>query len=271
MTDVFYCLGWDTMSGRSPILGLRQFRILVSAASLWQKTNGKRLWTPSFIRELGPADSIMDSGGFTALSGWSRYPWSLPEYLAAAGELKLHWIAARDWPCEPWGKIRATVPERIERTVEADGEIVDAELPQGSEPLPVIQGWTVEDYVSCIDRLKDAGIVRPKMAVGSCCARKSVREVLPIARAIRRELPGVALHYFGMKVLALREPGFKELADSIDTGAWQRWVPTNERHDAYGNLRLQARSEERMDRFYRYRTLLKGTDQKALDSFAGNE
>lgn len=277
---IYFCLGWDSMNSRSIILGLRQFNILISAAALWQARKPK-LWRPKVPphREL-----LVDSGAFALLSSMPDYPFSLADYLSAAGDLGADWIAARDWPCEPYGRIRVPVPERIRRTVEAAAEIVDAEMPGRARPLPVIQGWAVADYVSCIDQLRERGLIRPRMAVGSCCGRKSVGDVLAIARAVRAELPGTELHYFGLKVTALRAPGFVRLADSIDTGAWQVWNPTGERYapwvdgrcgscgkprtdpgDSPGHLHRMVRSEDRTDRFWRYRRILRPTLQRSID------
>lgn len=279
---IYFCLGWDSMNSRALILGLRQFDILISAAALWQARKPK-LWRPKVPPH---REMLLDSGAFALLESMPDYPFSLEDYLSVAGELGADWIAARDWPCEPYGKIRVPVPERVWRTVEADAEIVDAEMPGRARPLPVIQGWDVADYLSCIDQLRDRGLLRPRMAVGSCCGRKSVAEVLTIARAIRAELPATDLHYFGLKVSALRSPGFSELADSIDTGAWQIWTPTGERYAPWvdgrcascgklredpgpslGHLHLKARAEDRTDRFWRYRAVLRSTPQRSLEGW----
>jgi len=213
---VYFGLDFPSMRAKTEILlGMRQFPILVSASALWQFKPGK-LWRP----KLPPhKELLLDSGAFALLTGKEKnFPFSFEDYAKVADDLNADLIAARDWPCEPWGKIALSVKERIERTVAADIEIVDRFPDRG---LVVVQGWTARDYVDCIDLLRDQGLADRKIvAVGSCCRRTDIHEVMGIARAVRRELPGTKVHYFGLKIQALRQPGFVNLADSTDTTAW---------------------------------------------------
>ncbi len=277
---VYLALDWNTIGMRFyPMLGLGQFHILVSAATLWQKTGGRRFWDYDMPphREL-----ILDSGAFSLLSSMSDYPYSLEDYLAVAVRHRADLVAARDWPCEPWGKIKVPVPERIARTVEADVRICDAPLPDGVRPLPVIQGWFVEDYLSCIDQIRERGALRDTMAVGSCCKRSSIRDVMDIARAIRAELPRTRLHYFGLKIQAMKQPGFGRLADSVDTGAWSfvsggqyyPWADGKcsfcgkpQEYNGKGHLHNKPASSERMHRLYSYLPRLQSTQQTDIEGY----
>jgi len=274
---VFFVLDWSSIESRYPILGSSQFPILISAATLWIRTKGRYLWKPKLPphREL-----IIDSGAFSLLSSLKDYPFSFEDYISLAYDYRPDFIAARDWPCEPYGRIQIDTAERIRRTVEADAQICDATLPNGTRPLPVIQGWTVRDYLSCIGQLREAGLIRPYMAVGSCCKRSNIRQVMEIARAIRAELPTVRLHYFGLKIQAFRQPGFVYLADSTDTGAWALYgkfiapwkdgacsfCGKRQEYEGAGHLHRMPASRERMQRFYAYLRKLVPTEQEVIDA-----
>lgn len=280
---IYLCLDWTSMraDGPYPLLGISQFPILVSAASLWQKGQGRRFWMP----RLAPhREFLLDSGAFSLLSTMPDYPYSVHDYVEVARKLEATHIAARDWPCEPFGRIRVPVEERIRRTVDADAEILDYPDLNGCAPLPVIQGWTPEQYVACIDAMKERGLIRDFMAVGSCCKRTSTAEVMAVARAVRTELPArVQLHFFGLKVTAFRQPGFARIAHSVDTGAWAfldhyaPWVKglcstcgtpkVNDSGRRDGHLHMRPRAEERTHRLYTWLRKAKMTPQRDIGGF----
>lgn len=152
----------------------------------------------------------------------------------------------------------------------------------------MIQGWTLDQYIGCVDSMRERGLLTDYLGVGSVCVRKRVREAMGIARALREALPArTRLHYFGLKIEALRQPGFAQLAESIDTGAWalygkfyaawggdglceycgkERTYEAGTRGDV-GHLHRFPRSDQRLDRFYRYVRVLAETPQTALERF----
>jgi len=96
--------------------------------------------------------------------------------------------------------------------------------------LPVIQGFTIQEYLYCIERYEKNGLIAPYMGVGSVCRRGSTSEIAKILSIIKGELPNVKLHGFGVKksVLDLIP---NNLLHSIDTAAYMygkkidgRWV-----------------------------------------------
>jgi hypothetical protein len=149
----------------------------------------------------------LDSGGFTALNKWGDYPFSIPQYLNLAAHLRPDYYATLDYPCEP--NISRTLhkmtnAERIAATVENTRVQLDMEPMVGhGVAVPVIQGFTLDEYRDCIDQHERAGNIRPYMAVGSMCRRISAAE-------LHRLIPGIAeraaqagatrLHYFGLKL-----------------------------------------------------------------------
>ncbi len=96
----------------------------------------------------------LDSGGFTELAAhgsWERGP-TPAEYVArirryAAEVGGLLWAAPQDWMCEPWmtAKTGLTVAEHQRRTIDNFTQLRD--LAPDLPIVPVVQGWTVADYL----------------------------------------------------------------------------------------------------------------------------
>lgn len=117
MVQVYFCLDWSSLGGisRHPLLGIGQFRILVSAATLWQKRAGRGWWLPPLPPNSG---MILDSGGFSVLkAGANEYPFPVEDYLMVAERYRPTYVAARDFPCEPFiGSMPVEEPARSTRT-----------------------------------------------------------------------------------------------------------------------------------------------------------
>lgn len=168
---------------------------------------------------------VLDSGGFTELSR-PPHAWTIdaPTYAAEVADYdekigRLDWAAPQDWMCEP--SIRAktglTVIEHQARTV---GNYLDLRA-LGAPVIPVLQGWTLGDYLRCVRLYADAGVdlaAAPTVGLGSVCRRQSTVEIAAIIAALHGE--GLALHGFGCKEGALRRAG--DLLASADSLAWSR-------------------------------------------------
>jgi hypothetical protein len=156
------------------------------------------------------------------------------EYLKHASTLCPTSIVSMDWICEP-NAIRKTglsISKHVEKTVTSLGTILNLiehspkirpiRFASGSyfDVIGVIQGWSIEDYLCCIDMLRDQGLILPHMAVGSLCRPNSEKQVIRILRAIKRELPDVKLHGLGVKTSVLKYPEAREILYSVDSAAW---------------------------------------------------
>lgn len=179
----------------------------------------------------------VDSGGFSVLSGskdWpgGSYPWSPSEYAGMVRRWRdevgnLDWAAVQDWMCEEkiLRRTGLTVAEHQRRTVRSAVELRDIapDLPW----VPVLQGFTRDDYFRCVDLYGRAGVDLfngRTVGIGSVCRREDTRE----AEQIIRELAGLGLrlHGFGFKL-----GGVERCADvlaSADSLAWS----DGERHKA---------------------------------------
>jgi hypothetical protein len=173
------------------------------------------------------AEWSLDSGGFTELStygDWSHGP-TPTEYAGRVRRYRdevgrLVWAAPQDWMCEPFITARTglSVTEHQARTV---GNLVELRAIAPDLPwIPVVQGYTVADYLSCVDRYAAAGIdlsVEALVGLGSVCRRQATGEAAEIVTALRAA--GVArLHGFGVKTAGLLRYG--HLLASADSLAW---------------------------------------------------
>ena len=110
----------------------------------------------------------------------------------------LAWAAPQDWMCEPaiiqggwWGRqyfvgTHLTIAERQRRTVE--NLLLLRDLAPDVPFVPVLQGFTVDDYQRCPDLYDRARIdlaAEPLVGLGSVCRRQTTREVHQIITALR--------------------------------------------------------------------------------------
>ena len=171
---------------------------------------------------------FIDSGGFFSSLLQGKYRTSDEDYLQFVRKVKANMFALRDYPCEPdiLKKWRRTVADCIEMTVNHHIKLLELCTDIEAEPIAVLQGWNVDDYLNCIDRFRDQGLITKYMAIGSICRRGSQRQVRKIINIIGKELNNVKLHGFGISLSVLR---YKDVWDSLysaDSGAWDfssRW------------------------------------------------
>jgi hypothetical protein len=165
----------------------------------------------------------LDSGGFTQLQlhgGWPPYAAELyaervDRYRAEIG--RLTWVSPQDWMCEPHMLQRTglTVRDHQERTIANYLEL----RPLIPEVIPVLQGWRLTDYLTCLDLYQSAEIdltAQPVVGLGSVCRRQNTTEIETIVRELHGA--GLALHGYGVKTNGLASYG--RLLASADSMAW---------------------------------------------------
>ncbi|MEV0197393.1 hypothetical protein [Nonomuraea sp. NPDC050691] len=166
----------------------------------------------------------LDSGGFTELSMHGRWMTTPEEYADAVARYadqigQLDFAAPQDWMCEPFMVERTglSVREHQERTVANYLHLrqIAPQLPF----MPVLQGWTLADYLTCMRLYDSAGVnlaALPRVGLGSVCRRQSTAEIATIVAALHSA--GLSLHGFGVKAGGLHRYGHR-LA-SADSMAW---------------------------------------------------
>lgn len=179
----------------------------------------------------------LDSGGFTELKKHGAWTVGPADYAARVRRYRdqigqLRWAAPQDWMCEPiiinGGQIGSnkyvgthlSVDEHQWRTVANLVHLrsIAPDLPW----IPVLQGYTLAEYLRCIDRYGLAGIDltrEPLVGLGSVCRRQASSEIHQIVTAVRER--GITrLHGFGVKTLGLERYG--HLLTSADSMAWSQ-------------------------------------------------
>ena len=158
---------------------------------------------------------FLDSGGFTEIFRFGKYTFPPSDLISYVLVNKVDYFATMDYPCEPVVLARTgkTIDEHIQLTVESNLELMDH-----PKVVPVIQGYSVDDYIRCCDLIKDYGCQKPYMAIGTMCKRTKVSDALAILNAIKTEFPKSELHAFGLKKNFL--PKVKDLIWSSDSIAW---------------------------------------------------
>lgn len=167
----------------------------------------------------------LDSGGFTELNkhgSWDavpaeQYADEVKRFSEGCG--KLQWAAIQDWMCEPFvlKKTGLTLAEHQRRTVRSylDLKSLAPDLPWA----PVLQGWSMGDYLRCVDLYDAHGVdlaSLPIVGIGSVCRRQATAEAARIIRRIAGM--GIALHGFGFKKSGL--PDVADALASADSMAW---------------------------------------------------
>lgn len=183
---------------------------------------------------------MMDSGGFSELNKHGEYSFTVDHYLDKL-ENVLHpdYFVTMDWMCEP-SRLEATgltIQNHIDKTIDNAVEIID-KWEGEAEPIIPIQGWEPEEYISCIDKIKDYGLHKEVdyYGIGSICRRDIIGEIRPVVTAVYNNLPDNAkIHAFGIKKTSFRDYDIVSKIDSADSFAWSK--ANRHTYDLRGKIR----------------------------------
>ena len=162
---------------------------------------------------------MMDSGAFAVIQKYGKYLYSPEEY--ASGIEKWHPDIAwtMDYPCEPSIQRRGNYDSKRAQEMTIANQLKLLDL--NADTQMVVQGWTVQDYLENLDRIKEQGLLTERLGIGSVCRRGQNREIARIIRAIHNSVPSwVKLHGFGIKVSALKDTDAKFNLYSADSQSW---------------------------------------------------
>jgi hypothetical protein len=169
-----------------------------------------------------PHNWILDSGAFTQISQYGEFQMPIPDYVkhiarwSLCGNLEA--AVTQDYMCESFilKKWNRTVHDHQKMTVERYYQTLDYN--PAVYILPVIQGYSLEDYLKCADMYSfSRGWY---IGIGSVCKRnRDIEEIKSILKGVV-DYTGFKLHGFGVKLTALRDPDIRKLLVSSDSMSW---------------------------------------------------
>ena len=177
----------------------------------------------------GMVEAVIDSAAFTEIMTHGRYRHSTLEYARDAApwcaDPRVKALVAQDYMCEPAApeKTRLTIAEHQRLTIERYDDLLAscAQLGVTTYILPVLQGWSPEDYVAHLKAYGSRLAPGAWVGVGSVCKRQASPDVIvEILTAIKTERPDLRLHGFGVKLTALSDPRIARLLATADSLAW---------------------------------------------------
>jgi hypothetical protein len=199
--------------------------VMYSAAGFYNP-NDSDIWRKGAKFKKSFGLKFLDSGGYLMLMRYGHYPFSVVNYANLVARLRPHYYATMDFACEPdlvdaKKTILKTVKERIEATVENALKLSEWENQLPGQMVPVIQGYSLDEYLFCLDLYNQAGLIRDYMAIGSMCRRISKDQLailIPSIYHYAQKLGVSRLHFFGLKLSSDLEP-YREFIYSRDSAA----------------------------------------------------
>jgi hypothetical protein len=176
------------------------------------------------LAQLAGMDAALDSAGFVAATRYGDYRWSVESYFSLVEAFPWSWYSSLDYACEP--ELATDRPMRLLRMAataamlgRCQREALERDLPP---PMPIIQGWTPDEYAQCASWLPLTTWPR-LVGIGSVCRRPvgGMDGIAAILDAVDGFLPWhVKVHLFGAKSEALAALGGHRRLASVDSMAW---------------------------------------------------
>lgn len=168
---------------------------------------------------------ILDSGAFRELEQYGAYRHDPADYAGEVNRLArinpgLSIAVTQDWMCEPFilEKTGLDIAEHQRRTIERYDALlllIDIYL------MPVLQGYTLQDYLSHIEQYGERLRGGMHVGVGSICKRNTnMWGIEAILAGIKTRRPDLKLHGFGIKTSALFSGVVRDCLHSADSMAW---------------------------------------------------
>ncbi|MHA1758644.1 MAG: deazapurine DNA modification protein DpdA family protein [Promethearchaeota archaeon] len=212
----------------------RKVNLLISFSHIYK--NGANIYIPNNYNEI-----MIDSGAYDMIIKKKNkdYPFSVLEYFNNIKRLTgknlknprhripIKWVVGMDYIClkdenkKNLTRINKTVSNivKLDRLIENDKEI-------SFKLLPVIQGYTFEEYKKSIDLLYKKGILQKYhyYGIGSLVARRSYVKTRELIKKIIQYLEHYNLkfylHLFGVNLNVIKDPMIIKYIRSIDSLAW---------------------------------------------------
>ena len=171
--------------------------LFLSRATFYKE--GKR--RQSFPRARGPW--ALDSGGFSELKKHGRWTVNPEQYVEDVRTFKseigkLRFAAAQDWMCESEQLARTGLKVADHQRLSLDSYLELTDLAPELPWLPVLQGWSMGEYLDHVDAYERAGVrleKLPLVGLGSVCRRQDTVRVGFLIQDLASR--GIKVHGFG--------------------------------------------------------------------------
>ncbi len=206
--------------------GIKPLNWLLSAGTYYRGGKFRESDDFSKARSLGGL-LFMDSGAqqfFTKFDSKMDYPYSDKDYLEFALKVGVDYIATLDLPLDILHPRGLPIKDGIRRTVEHGVELIALaeDLGVSDKVVPVLQGFNdPSQWLESLDLYKSHGVTPQRFrywGVGSICMMKSPPLVHEILSVVRKALPDVRLHVFGISMNSLKR--VFHIINSYDTSVW---------------------------------------------------
>ena len=167
----------------------------------------------------------LDSGGFTELHKYGEWLMPATEYAKTVNRYideigMLDWAAPQDWMCEV-SALKASGLSVEDHQIKTVNNFLELRDMLGTIVIPVLQGWSKDSYLECVDMYEKEGVSLDNEAViglGSVCRRHADLEITEIIESLQP----LNLHGFGIKGATYQRN--KHLLTSADSMAWSFWA-----------------------------------------------
>ncbi|MCU6502273.1 hypothetical protein LPN04_31210 [Rugamonas sp. A1-17] len=256
-TGITVRTGIPHRSGKLPFHAFQKgYPTMVSAQAFWDAKKSEFIIPKA--TDLSETDFSLDSAGYTGMLNFSKkgkqvgiggvFPWTYSQYLELASALNPNWYSQPDLCCEKQiAKTQEEVDYRVNATATLlegtlrfvyawQNEIARTETSQVAAnmlkpPVPVLQGWSADDYLRSLDMMVavwerwQPWLAAPALiGIGSVCRRDlhhPTDGLFAILKALEPHLPkGASLHLFGVKGTALDHLNALDYIESVDSMAW---------------------------------------------------
>lgn len=220
LSDEFtFFYGAASGSSRKALRKMEESHVMVSYAT---QNSGRIGPERVHFVDSGGAPDMFTKGRFEETGD---YVTSDSDYLDYVADVDADLWSLRDYPCEDsvLEKHDRTVKEHQQMTTDRHRALLDRAEQRGitGQPVSILQGQSINDYLTHLDQLKDAGALTDYIGIGSVCRRHKEQAIGRIIEAVRDALSERhALHAFGVKKSVLSQTDAMEHLTSADSCAY---------------------------------------------------
>lgn len=211
--------GCASGSSRKALRKAEESHVMVSYAT---QNNGRVGTESAHFTDCGGAPDSFKDGDLAETGDYVTPDEDYVEYVQDVGA---DLWSLRDYPCEPevLEQHDRTVEEHQRMTTDRHRNLLDIAADEGvdGQPVSVLQGQDLVDYLEHYDQLREAGAITDYVGIGSVCRRHAEDDIQEIVLGVRDALPSrYRIHAFGVKIPVLEKTGVVDALASADSCAY---------------------------------------------------